>query len=146
MRFVVGVTWLEHAIPSSQMKCGTNSATPRFYEFFLKVVKYVVRRISDQVFRKTKSPWQCSVKGNVRKTALQNPPQVLCSQMSRATNCATPRFMNYFQNNNNKSVNSNFTPFKPCIAIKSKSPYKLYTNTLSLSRLLRKSLCNNCMC
>ena len=63
---------------------------PDFYEIFFKVVKYVVKRISDQDFRETKSPWRCSVKRNVQQTALQSAPTVLCSQMKCDTNSASP--------------------------------------------------------
>ena len=77
----------------SQMSRPANWATPRFYKIFLKVVKYVVKRISDRDFRETKAPWRCSVKGNMRKTAMRSALTVLCSQMSRPANWATPRFL-----------------------------------------------------
>lgn len=93
MRFVVGVGRIELPASTSQMSRPANWATPRFYEIFLKVVKYVVKRISDRDFRETKAPWRCSVKANVRQTALPSAPTVLCSQMWRATNCATPRIV-----------------------------------------------------
>ena len=56
MRFVVGAGRIELPASTSQMSRPANWATPRFYEIFLKVVKYVVRRIFDQDFHQTKSP------------------------------------------------------------------------------------------
>ncbi len=62
-----------------------------FSKNILQVVNYVVKRDFDRESRNSKVPWCCTFKGFVRKTALQAARVLLCSQMSRATNCATPR-------------------------------------------------------
>jgi len=105
----------------SQMWRATNCATPRFYEIFLKVVKYVVKRISDQDFRKMKSPWRCSMKGNVRQTALQSISTVLYTQISCDTNCATARYKANLKN----------------------QPYILYNFFYGLSRGYSDKMCPN---
>ncbi len=94
MRFFMAVVEAT-GIRTHDLRPQTNCATPRFckmFQFFLEVVKYVVKRDFDHASQAAKEPLYCMSKGFVHGTALRPIQPRPSSQTSRATNCATPRF------------------------------------------------------